>query len=518
MQPLHLRAVLPALPARKAQDRRRFRFRRHAAFTALAARALMLRTRSWSAAWSRFILVGCLILVMVEDASHAVVAGGLTLLSGIAFTATFLASAAVLVATASAIAEEKEQGTLGLLRMAGLGPVGILLAKGGTRLVEAWMLTAMTLPMALAAVAIGGVSAVQVLALYVLILVWLSVVAGVGLVCSVLCATTAQALRLGAAVLLVFVIVPWLCSVGRYAPEPSLNAFTWMSVILGAGFSGPVIGPCIIVHALLAYALAVLAWRCFPAGDAPRAPVTAAPVQARARWLRDLPRASRPPGGLAALRWKEFHHVHGGWRGLLIAAATPPVISFALLALVERSFDLVGKAFPGVLFWIAFLYLVWQVGLRLSTTCAAEIRAGTFDDLRTLPRPLWQVLMPKLGAIGIGAVPTLAVCVVAAFLLMRQLSAQDLDALTSPPMVGWTVATVLGFWSLCLYTSLRVPAYPFTAAVVILFAIFIGEGLLIPFGSSEALAHLETILLFIIAGCALFWAVDHLHRLDRRAG
>ena len=66
-------------------------------------------------------------------------------LAGIAFFST-------------AITEEKEEGTLGLLRMTKLSPVAILLGKSTSRLFGACLLILAQLPFTLLAVSLGGVT------------------------------------------------------------------------------------------------------------------------------------------------------------------------------------------------------------------------------------------------------------------------------------------------------------------------------------------------------------------------
>src|SRR5260221_1184627 len=67
----------------------------------------------------------------------------------------------------SAISEEKEEMTLGLLRMTNLNPLSILLGKSTSRLCAAILLFAAQVPFTLLAITLGGISLRQVLAAYV---------------------------------------------------------------------------------------------------------------------------------------------------------------------------------------------------------------------------------------------------------------------------------------------------------------------------------------------------------------
>ena len=91
-------------------------------------------------------------------------AAGLHLLSTLAFCSAGFITLAGLSLFSSVIAEEKEEQTIGLLRMAGLRPLAILFAKCGARLLDVMLLIGVLVPFALLAVTLGGVSATQVMA------------------------------------------------------------------------------------------------------------------------------------------------------------------------------------------------------------------------------------------------------------------------------------------------------------------------------------------------------------------
>lgn len=86
---------------------------------------------------------------------------------------------------ATAITEEKEEMTLGLMRMAGISPVALLLGKSTSRLFRALLLLAVQFPFAVLAITLGGVTLHQVLATYVALAAFLILTANVALFCSV---------------------------------------------------------------------------------------------------------------------------------------------------------------------------------------------------------------------------------------------------------------------------------------------------------------------------------------------
>ena len=76
------------------------------------------------------------------------------------------------------ITEEKEELTLGLLRMAGISPVGILLGKVTPRLLGVILLLSVQLPFTILAITLGGVSINQIFAAYVALLAFAVLMAG----------------------------------------------------------------------------------------------------------------------------------------------------------------------------------------------------------------------------------------------------------------------------------------------------------------------------------------------------
>lgn len=66
----------------------------------------------------------------------------------------------------SAITEEKEEGTLGLMQMTGISPLGILFGKLVSRLLQASLLIIIQIPFTLLAITLGGITLPQILATY----------------------------------------------------------------------------------------------------------------------------------------------------------------------------------------------------------------------------------------------------------------------------------------------------------------------------------------------------------------
>lgn len=74
---------------------------------------------------------------------------------------------------ASAITEEKEDDTLGLLQMTRLNPLAILLGKSTARLCEGLLLLAVQIPFTMLCITLGGVSMDQVLRCFAILAAFL---------------------------------------------------------------------------------------------------------------------------------------------------------------------------------------------------------------------------------------------------------------------------------------------------------------------------------------------------------
>ena len=131
------------------------------------------------------LVYGALIYLQIISAS-LLGAPGLKLFATMTWLNLVLISLAGVSFFATAITEEKELDTLGLLKMAGIDPLGILLGKSTSRLLGTILLLLVQLPFTLLAITLGGVTLGQVLAAYCSLTAYMVLLANVGLLCSVM--------------------------------------------------------------------------------------------------------------------------------------------------------------------------------------------------------------------------------------------------------------------------------------------------------------------------------------------
>lgn len=153
---------------------------------ALRLDARLLRTHLFRFGFALLIYAG-LWWAMFMSSRTLMGAPGLKLFQTLTYLNVALIALAGISFFATAITEEKEEETLGLLQLAGLDPVGILLGKSTSRLVGAILLLLVQFPFTLLAITLGGVTIRQVLAAYCSLTAFMVLLANVGLLCSVAC-------------------------------------------------------------------------------------------------------------------------------------------------------------------------------------------------------------------------------------------------------------------------------------------------------------------------------------------
>ncbi len=106
-------------------------------------------------AFALFVLLS--VSAAYADAFSAV-GPGLRFFRMICYLNVFLITVAGMSYFVSAVTEEKESGTLALLRLAGAPPLGIILSKSTSRLISALMLLLIQLPFTFLSITLGGVT------------------------------------------------------------------------------------------------------------------------------------------------------------------------------------------------------------------------------------------------------------------------------------------------------------------------------------------------------------------------
>jgi len=327
---------------------------------------------------------------------------------------------------AAAISEEKEEMTLGLLRMTNLDPLSILLGKSTSRLCVATLLFAAQFPFTLLAVTLGGISLRQIIAAYLTIGAFLVFVSNLALLASVICRrTSGAAILTGVSLLLFFVVVPlagWSAQVPIWLGWlPAKNPWTQLleSVAAFANSASPfsrvesvlttrpfdrVMSLQVWSNLGLALVFFLLAWLVFETfcdqqkeNDPGRAGL------GRSRGRRRLWSPGRAWG--RALAWKDFYFTTGGklWIGvklLIYGAPLAATLSWPRKLGGSPSWEDFGVA----TFWMMLLFIGVELAFAAATIFRNEIQGQTLSTLAMLPQGLRRVAYQKL----LGVIPALA--------------------------------------------------------------------------------------------------------------
>ena len=323
---------------------------------------------------------------------------------------------------ASTITEEKEEGTLGLLKMAGISGAGILLGKSTSRAIVCALLLLSQLPFVLLAITLGGMTVRQVVCGYAALLSYLLFIANVGLFWSVCCRRTGRAGALTALTAVVLTygaaafggFLNWAAS-GNWNPGTSLA--TWLEssllrlgdlsvmqridAITSPSAREPIISDQVMLHLIAAPVLFVASWVLFEAmtrnehGPAPSRGLLPS-RRARLRAMR-LPRVWGNP-----FIWKDFNFLAGGWPMF--------ITKLALYAAVPAGAWLMGLRGGGdEPAYVLLVMLGVELTLYASRIFAGELRWKTLPSLVLMPGALARLLYSKLAGCALGLVPVLTV-------------------------------------------------------------------------------------------------------------
>ena len=413
------------------------------------------------------LILGSLVIAHIRSLSLG--APGLFFFSNILWLNFALIVLAAVSFLATAITEEKEEGTLGLLMLAGVSPLAMLLGKSASRQFSTALLLVVQFPFALMAIVLGGVTFTQIVAGYVALAAFLVLAANIALLASVICRGSGHAggvtflvlgLVLGRQLVLRLVLVTVAyVQVHLFGPEEggpssvdnwlrrtdwvgdvvsravmrewadafdSLSIVTRLQTIGSSGFAESVISGQVLVDLGAAASLFGLAWFVFiPAtrtaltGVPPRGPVATKSVRRRQKRLRLPRRLAAGRTWRMAIAWKEFHFTTGGLVYFVLK-----ILGYGVFAGCSGwlLYDVNDER------WLRYLVLPITLFLLLAMSVEAAVFASrVFHDERKyhtlgvtlgFPVPIWRIVVEKLVGCALGLSPV-ALWLLAGFLVDR---------------------------------------------------------------------------------------------------
>jgi hypothetical protein len=319
---------------------------------------------------------------------------------------------------AAAISEEKEEMTLGLLRMTNLNPLSILLGKSTSRLCAAALLFTAQIPFTLLAITLGGISMQQIFAAYLALAAFLVFVSQLALVGSVVFPrTSSSAVFTGAALFFFFAVVPiasalsqvpvemgllrssswWveaLAAVGQLAEQAS--PFGRLITIFSTGFRGSAFTIQVWSNLALGAAFFVLAWVLFEkcCGEQKESPPSRSGVaRARGRWRALSPgRAWR-----RALVWKDFYFLGGGklWIAVKLLVYAIPLVA-ARCWPPGLGGPPTWEQWAAAVFWLMVVFVCAELAFAAGSIFRIERQGQTLSSLAMLPQGVRRIAYDKV--------------------------------------------------------------------------------------------------------------------------
>lgn len=366
----------------------------------LARQSLMTESRRKGAHVIRFGLVAVLYMALTQASLSVSGAAGLPLFHTQLLITAFYLTMNTVFGFSQVISEEKEEETLGLLRLADISPLSIILGKMAGRLTDASLLLILQFPFTIVALTLGGISWVQIIAAYVALGTYLWLLATLGLVASVVQPTGGAAARWTAIPIAIYVIPPclaWLdpirwavvTDVYRLFSLPmrltdvtvsDFNESWWCSAV---GF-GLVMGLIFVGWA----------WWVFDRPLRPERPrVEQRPRSAQRMSMRAW---ERP------VVWREFEFLTGGTRWLVMRTAAH--LSIVLVMLVTSSHFGFAFAWSSI---FAGLYGLLDGSWLVSRLFRDEIHDRTWSALVQSPNTIPQLVLDKFSGWLLGVTPSI---------------------------------------------------------------------------------------------------------------
>ena len=470
-------------------------------FTALAVRTLRLDTRAYRTHLMRCGLGGLVLLVVMSTTSgfSRLGAPGLYMLTMLAYSGAIFLTLVSITLFSSVITEEKEEQTIGLLRMAGLRPLAIILAKVGARLWDLLMIGAAILPFTMLCVTLGGVSLTQVLATMAAIAGHLVFLAGLGLLLSVLRPTATSASSLMLLTLVVVQLGPLLLlGVPVVRVIASHSIWFQLSYILSTGYPGGILTLGLAINLGLGAGLAAIAWALFDRfvrDEEPGGQGRAMRVRGGRRTAWFPYRRSRP--GLAALVAKDMHFFCGGRFMMVLKplmVLTLAGLYLGLLWYFQRHNVTIGAELIGdTLLVITLFWLPMELAIHLSRLFSQEVEQQTLSSLCLLPYTTATIVATKIWT-AVFALTPVALITAIAFALAAEDVAQALrhDAWVALVVSGSSTLLFLSataFFALTIRRGALATAFGMVLAWMAVFGIVegaagFGNGVPIAIGNS----------------------------------
>jgi len=465
------------------------RFLMYYGLLALLTRSLRQDARQLRNHVFRLTFVGFIYLSLLwaTVTSAAFGAPGLRFFVSIAWLNAVFITCAGIGFFASAITEEKEEETIGLLLMAGLNPLAILLGKSTSRLIQASMLVVVQFPFMLLAVTLGGVTPHQIISAYVALLAFMTFLANVALVWSTICERSGSAAGLTCAVLVAYALAPYA------APQISTQLKEWgltgtsgfgsiihgtlewgadlsvyhrLSRIMETGFQEPVFSQQVISNVFGGIVCFAFAWAIFTpfTKDSSGGAVTRGMVLKSNSRVRFLSSGRAWP---LPLVWKDFQFIAGGFGFAVVKLVAYVMLATGLVSYFWATVDTPGIGVDELYASCACCTIAIEASILAARIFYDEVRLQTLSSLLMLPRSIPYLGYSKALGCVMGLLPSVGCLLLGTILLPGGGSRLAVNALIDPMVWGFVLILMI-FLHLVALLSLFVKWGALPLAIVIM--------------------------------------------------
>lgn len=441
---------------------------------ALFHRALSVDFRLTHSHLFRFLFTVLILfcLISADLSSRVVGAAGLSLFQQIIYLNFVFILMAGVSFFATAITEEKEEQTIGLLLMAGVNPISLLLGKSLPRFVAAFLMLSVQFPFTLLAITLGGVTFAQVISAYVSLAAFLFCLSNLGLLCSVVCSRSRSASTLVvislASYFLGVPLLGWALSVmvqqnwlleDHIIVKSATQVLTWLgdssvlfqvNSILTTGFSESPWSQQFwssIGAGIFFFFLASLLFNRFALTEVSSSPGRGMIPQKKSRLFS--PGRAWPN----ALMWKDYFFVSGGIGMSVIKFICYGVALTALCSFIQYTTRIYSYQEIGLtVFWTMLIVLLIEISLISARVFQVEVQWQTLVSTAMLPQSMSSTAYSKVTGCLLALAPA-AIYLFIGFLLGASEMAYDIGLVLAEPGFWMMCVQVLFFWHLTAWLS-----------------------------------------------------------------
>ncbi len=410
---------------------------------AMLDRALRVDSRLLRAHLVRLFFVAIVVWTLLNARSMSSILGapGHQFFEGMLIFTFILITLGGLSIFPTAITEEKEEMTLGLLRMAGVGPAAILLGKGTSRLLIVLSILAVQFPFLLLSITLGGVLLHQVWAGYMALIAYMLLLANAGLLLSVIFPNSRKAAFWMTVILFLYFVAPWILrsvlmastTAGTISLEGNTmlyaewvldlfdasNVFYRLDMMTSSNFTEPVVSFQVISNCVAALAFFLLSWFTFNFFNREETSASQErpwlPRRLGRRGLLRVPRAWP-----FALVWKDFYYLTGGLPMIMAKLCLYGFLSVGADAIYEYSNNfavtLDQETLGDTFMWMGAIFFFIEMCFYCSRIYHEELRWKTFPGLYMLPGSFLLTVYSKWVGCLLGLIPAILYFVLGVFL------------------------------------------------------------------------------------------------------